>query len=155
MINLIERFEAFTTSITKAYKCIQKIKIMEAERIGLKANHIMYMYYLGKNPEGLTSIDLCKLCIEDKAAVSRGIVDLTEKGFVELSQTDLGRKYRTKFILTSEGCEINKKLNDAIAIAVNKASSDLSEIERANFYNVLFNITNNIEKIYESYIKDK
>ena len=29
MIELIERFEEFTTSVTKAYKCIQKIKFVE------------------------------------------------------------------------------------------------------------------------------
>ena len=55
MVELIERFEAFTTSVTKAYKSIQKIKLSEAENIGLKANHVMYMYYLGKNEEGLTT----------------------------------------------------------------------------------------------------
>ena len=55
MIELIERFESFTTSVAKAYKCIQKIKLAETERMGLKANHVMYMHYLGKNPEGLTA----------------------------------------------------------------------------------------------------
>ena len=155
MIELIERFEAFTTSVTKAYKCIQKIKLTEAERIGLKANHVMYMYYLGKNPEGLTATELCKLCVEDKAAVSRAIVDLTEKGFVKPSEMDSARKYRTKIMLTQEGNEINKKLNEAIAIAVNKASSSLSEIDRENFYSILFNITDNIEEICESYGKNK
>ena len=75
MNEFIERFEAFTISVTKAYKYIQKIKLAEAENIGLKANHIMYMYHLGKNPEGLTSTELSKLCVEDKAAVSRAIVD--------------------------------------------------------------------------------
>ena len=54
MIELIERFESFTSSVTKAYKSIQKIKIAEAEQIGLKPSHVMYMYYLGKNLEGLT-----------------------------------------------------------------------------------------------------
>ena len=83
MIELIERFESFTTSVTKAYKCIQKIKLAETERMGLKANHVMYMHYLGKNPEGLTAKQLCELCIEDKAAVSRTIVDLTKNGFVK------------------------------------------------------------------------
>ena len=56
MTELIERFEAFTTSVTKAYKCIQKIKLEETERMGLKANHVMYLHYLGKSPEGLTAI---------------------------------------------------------------------------------------------------
>lgn len=153
MIELIERFEAFTTSVTKIYKCIQKIKLAEAERMGLKASHIMYMYYLGKKPEGLTATELCKLCIEDKAAVSRIIVELTEKGLVKRSDIDCGRKYRTRVILTPEGSEINKKLNEAIAIAVNKASKTLDEAERENFYRVLFGITNNLETVCDEYLK--
>ena len=153
MIELIERFEAFTTSVTKVYKCIQKIKLAEAERMGLKASHIMYMYYLGKNPEGLTAKELSKLCIEDKAAVSRIIVELTEKGLVKRSETDCGRKYRTRVILTPEGSEINKKLNESIAMAVNKASKTLDEAERENFYRVLFGITNNLETVCDEYLK--
>ena len=46
MIALIDRFEAFTTYITKVYKSIQKIKLSETESMGLKANHVMYMYHL-------------------------------------------------------------------------------------------------------------
>ena len=155
MIELIERFEAFTTSVTKAYKCIQKIKLAETERMGLKANHVMYMYYIGKNPEGLTATELCKLCIEDKAAVSRTIVDLTEKGFIKPAETDSGRKYRTKIILTEEGKDINKQINEAIAVAVSKASRSLNDAERESFYRVFFYITDNLETIYSSYLQEK
>ena len=155
MIELIERFEAFTTSVTKAYKCIQKIKLAETERMGLKANHVMYLYYLGKKPEGLTASELCKLCIEDKAAVSRTIVDLTEKGFVKPSETDTGRKYRIKIMLTPEGYERNKQLNEAIAMAVSKASSSLNEDDRETFYRVFFDITDNLETICDLYGQEK
>ena len=79
MMELIERFEIFTNSLTKAYKCIQKIKLAEAERMGMKANHMMCMYYLGKNPEGLTATELCKLCIEDKAAYRERLLTLLKK----------------------------------------------------------------------------
>ena len=151
MIEFIERFEAFTTSVTKAYKCIQKIKLAETEQMGLRGNHVMYLHYLGKKPEGLTPAELCKLCIEDKAAVSRTIVDLAEKGFVKSAGTDSGRKYRTKIILTPEGMEKNNQLNEAIAMAVSKASSSLNEADRENFYRVFFDVTDNLEKICDSY----
>ena len=90
----------------------------------------MYMYHLGKNPEGLTHSELCKLCIEDKAAVSRAIVDLTEKGFIKPVETDSKRKYRTRVVLTVEGIERNNQLNKVIASAVSKASSNLNDRER-------------------------
>ncbi|MBQ3420399.1 MAG: MarR family transcriptional regulator [Clostridium sp.] len=155
MIELIERFESFTSSVTKAYKSIQKIKIAEAEQIGLKPTHVMYMYYLGKNPEGLTHAELCKLCIEDKAAVSRAIVELTKKGFIKNSEENSNRKYRTKIVLTDEGKQINNNLNEAIAIAVNKASKNLDEVDRENFYRVFFYITDNLDEICSSYLKEK
>ena len=155
MIELIERFESFTSSVTKAYKSIQKIKIAEAEQIGLKPTHVMYMYYLGKNPEGLTHAELCKLCIEDKAAVSRAIVELTKKGFIKNSEENSNRKYRTKIVLTDEGKQINNNLNAAIAIAVNKASKNLDEVDRENFYRVFFYITDNLDEICSSYLKEK
>lgn len=155
MTEFIERFEAFTTAVTKAYKCIQKIKLTEAERLGLKANYVMYMYYLGKNSYGLTPTELSKLCIEDKAAVSRTVMDLTKKGFIKPIETNSTRKYRTKLILTEEGKNINNKINEAIGIAVSKASKDLNESERENFYRVLFNITDNLENICDSYLQEK
>ena len=155
MIKLIERFESFTSSVTKAYKSIQKIKIAEAEQIGLKPSHVMYMYYIGKNIEGLTHSELCKLCIEDKAAVSRAVVELTKKGFIKNAEENSNRKYRTKIILTEEGRQINRDLNEAIAIAVNKASKELDEVDRENFYRVFFYITDNLDEICSSYLKEK
>ena len=155
MVELIERFESFTSSVTKAYKSIQKIKIAEAEQIGLKPSHVMYMYYLGKNTEGLTHSELCKLCIEDKAAVSRAVVELTKKGFIKNAEENSNRKYRTKIILTEEGRQINRDLNEAIAIAVNKASKNLDEVDRENFYRVFFYITDNLDEICSSYLKEK
>ena len=155
MIELIERFESFTSSVTKAYKSIQKIKIAEAEQIGLKPTHVMYMYYLGKNPEGLTHAELCKLCIEDKAAVSRAIVELTKKRLIKNSEENSSRKYKTKIILTDEGKQINNNLNEAIAIAVNKAAKNLDEVDRENFYRVFFYITDNLDEICSSYLKEK
>ena len=155
MMELIERFEAFTVSVTKAYKCIQKIKLVEAERIGLKSNHVMCIYYLGKNPEGLTATELCKLCVEDKAAVSRTIVDLTKKGFVKPTETDSGRKYRTKIMLTQEGRDINKQMKEAIAMEVSKFSSSLDEDERESFYRAFSHITDDLERICDLYRQGK
>ena len=117
--------------------------------MGLKASNVMYMYYLGKNPKGLTPMELSKLCIEDKAAVSRAIVNLTEKGFIKPIESGCSRKYRTKIVLTTEGIEINKKLNEAIAVS--KASSSLNDFEREIFYRVFLDITDNLETICKSY----
>ena len=51
--------------------------------------------------------------------------------------------------------DCREEINEAIAIAVNKASKDLNESERENFYRVLFNITDNLENICDSYLQEK
>ena len=154
MFELIERFETFSTSVTKVYKHIQKIKTIEAERIGLKGNHAMYLHHLGKNPKGLTPIELSKYCLEDKASVSRSILELTKKGYVKVSDEDLKRKYRARIVLTENAIEINKKIDAIIIDAVNKASKDLNEDERKAFYSVFNTIASNLENISNSYTKE-
>ena len=64
-------FEHFTISILKLNKLVQKIKQYEMQEYDLKAIHVMCGYYLNEHPEGLTSSELVKLTLEDKAAISR------------------------------------------------------------------------------------
>ena len=88
MNGVAEQFESFTAAVTRAYKCLQKIKNRETERMGLKGSHVMCLYYIGKTPGGLTAAELCRLCHEDKAAISRTLVDLTERGYLEPDEAD-------------------------------------------------------------------
>ncbi len=141
-----ERFESFVTVVARAYKCIQKIKNIETEQMGLKGNHVMCMYFLGRNSEGLTAAELCKLCNEDKAAISRTILDLTKKELVVPTDPDSKRKYRTVIKLSEKGNELYCKLNDVIELAVMRASEDFSEEERQCFYRVFFSILDTLEE---------
>lgn len=147
MDGFTERFECFTTAVSRAYKCVQRIKNAETERMGLKGTHVMCLYYLGKSPDGLTASELCKLCNEDKAAVSRTILDLTEKGYITSAEADPKRKYRAKLALTESGRKRNTEIKQAIARAVDKASEGLDQTERECFYKVFFTITDNLEKL--------
>jgi len=146
-----EKFEAFTSAVTRAYKCIHKIKSREAEGLGLRGNHIMLMYYLGQNPDGLTGSQLCQLCNEDKAAISRTVVELTRMGYIASTESAPRRKYRSRLILTDTGLEINKNLTDCIARAVSSASFGFDDNERQCFYKVFLTITDNLEAICASF----
>ena len=77
---MVRRFEDFVNLINTAYKDIQKIKSYEVKELGLKSSHVMCMFYLGQSEYGLTSNELCDKCKEDKAAVSRNLKFLAEKG---------------------------------------------------------------------------
>lgn len=142
-----ERFESFVTTVTRAYKCIQKIKNIETEQMGLKGNHVMCMYFLGKKIGGLTAAELCKLCNEDKAAVSRTILDLTQKGLVVPIEQATKRKYRTVIKLSEDGIKFNERIKSAIEQAVKVGSADFTDEERAIFYKVFFSIVENLEEL--------
>ena len=79
---MLHRFSAFVGGITECYKYIQRIKAAEMTEFGLKGTHVMCLFYLAQNPEGLTAAQLCALCQEDKAAISRTLSELAEKGFL-------------------------------------------------------------------------
>ena len=142
-----ERFEAFTTAVIKAYKSINKIKSKEMEKMGLKGNYALFMFYLGKSADGLTSVELCKLCNEDKAAVSRTVSELIETGLIEQNMGDGSKRYRNRLVPTEKGKEILEKVQGAIARVVKRASDGLTEEERDGFYKVFFLITDNLVEI--------
>ena len=83
---MLRRFESFVTGITVCYKYIQRIKSMEMGELGLKGAHAMCLFYLHHNPGGLTAAQLCTLCAEDKAAISRTVADLRRHGLAVRSR---------------------------------------------------------------------
>ena len=92
------RFEDFVGLIGAIDKEIQRIKTAELARFGLRASDLMVVYYLEKNPEGLTGADLARLADVDRAAVSRTVTRLAADGFVEVGEEST--RYRAPIRLT-------------------------------------------------------
>ena len=105
---MLHRFEDFVTGITECYRYIQRIKAMEMTELGLKGTHVMCLFYLGRSPEGLTSTQLCTLCGEDKAAVSRTLAELEQLGHCH--RLNNGKKYRALLKLTPEGARLAEQI---------------------------------------------
>ena len=144
---MIQRFDAFVSGITACYKYIQRIKSMEMTEFGLKGTHVMCLYYLRQNPAGLTASQLCGLCAEDKAAISRTVSELRSQGYI----TSLSQKaYRAMLILTSAGQEIARKFDHLIEGWVTTGGDGLSDEERSDFYKVLSTIADNLRSRIES-----
>jgi len=137
---MIQRFQSFVTGITVCYKYIQRIKTMEMTEFGLKGTHMMCLFFLHQNPDGLTAAQLCHLCAEDKAAISRTLATLQMKGYI-LSR---GRRYRAALQLTEKGQQVAQKVDVLIAQWVSAGGDGLSEEERATFYRVLEHISANL-----------
>ena len=139
---MIKRFEAFVTGITLCYKYIQKIKSAEMTELGLKGTHVMCIFFLSHNPGGLTAAQLCRLCAEDKAAVSRTVAELQREGYVAPGE----KKYRAALRLTEKGMVIAKRVDELIEQWVAFGGAGLSDSDREAFYRALELISNNLKK---------
>ena len=134
------RFQAFVTGISVCYKYIQKIKTVEMTEFGLKGAHAMCLFFLHNHPEGLTAAQLSQLCAEDKAAVSRSLATLMDKGYVEAEE----KKYRSRIRLTEQGKKVAVHIDEMIERWVESGGDGLTEQDREIFYNSLELISNNL-----------
>lgn len=146
---MIERFEKFHQNVALAHKFITKIKTLEVEKYGIKAANVMCLYFLGKNPDGLTPTQLCVLCGEDKAGISKSLSALKEKNYV--SAEDKGdKKYRIVYKITDCGNSVYEKINSTIVDVVNNVGDGLSDEERCIFYKSLDIIVSNLQSFYKT-----
>lgn len=145
-----QRFDAFVTGITVCYKFIQRIKSAEVTDMGLKGTHVMTMFYLKLHPEGLTASQICALCAEDKAAVSRTVSFLKNEGYVF---SEGPKNYRALLRLTPAGKQLADQFDDLIADWVSAGGSGLTDQERRDFYHGLSLIANNLRSKMERDLK--
>lgn len=140
----MDRFEVFTGSILELNRNLQKLKELEMRPYGLRASHVMSLYFLGKHPEGLTATELVDICREDKAAVSRSLAQLIEKGLVQGNFPEHKRAYRTKLYLTEEGMELVRTFDRRINDALTNGGRGLTAEQREVFYYAMDVIVTNL-----------
>lgn len=142
----MDRFETFTGSILELNRYLQRLKEIEMKPFGLRANHVMCLYYLGKNPEGLTVTQLADACKEDKAAISRCVAQLLERELVGGNFPENKRSYRTKLTLTDSGRELVEKIYERVDAAMVGGSDGLTDIQRESLYTSMEIIINNLSR---------
>ena len=138
-------FETFTITILKINKLVQKIKHREMREYGLQCIHVMCIYYLKENVNGLTASELMRLTFEDKAAISRALKVLKEKGYIEYDP----KTYNAPISLTKPGLEVAEAIGVKAERAVKGGSADMSDEQRAFFYKSLQTIAENLKNYYE------
>ena len=139
---MIERFQSFVTGISACYKAIQRIKSAEMTEFGLHGTHVMCLFFLHQHGEGLTAAQLCQLCGEDKAAVSRTLQTLREQGYIDGE----GGRYRARLQLTSRGEKMALRIEELIDHWVSSGGDGLTEEERTIFYRALDRIAANLRE---------
>ena len=142
-------FERFTVSILRLNKLVQRIKIYEIKKFGLKSIHVMCLYYLNCHPEGLTASELVELTLEDKAAISRALATMREQGYAEYDSATHNADVR----LTPKGKQLAEYIVGRAAAAVSAGSADFSAEQREFFYKSLVTISDNLEQYYNELSK--
>ncbi len=148
---MVERFELFTVLIANLTRNIRRIKTEEMARWNLKSHHVSCIYYLYQK-ESLTAKELCDICDEDKANVSRSIEYLENAGFL-ICESNIHKRYRSHFKLTEKGKEVGFGICNRIKSILNKAGEGLTEENRQIMYECLKCINDNLENIENEYSK--
>lgn len=146
------RYSKFTILISNINKYINKIKTEEMAEFGLKAVHVSCLFYLNKHEDGLTASQLCSLCEEDKALISRSLDYLEDQELVICQNNEENnKKYRAKLFLTDKGKDIAKKITIITDNAVENGSNGVSHSDRETMYKTLEIISENLKKICDKF----
>ena len=147
---MLHRFSQFCFGISAIQRSIQKIERDEMESRGFKGAFAQYLVVMVQYPDGVTASQLCDLCDRDKAAVSRAVTEMEERGLI----TRQGKSYRARLFLTPLGEETARFVCSRAVVAVAEAGKGLSEEERAAFYRVLERIAANLQEICKDGLPD-
>lgn len=120
------------------------------ENFDLKGPHVSCLYYLYKCDGALTLKELCDICDEDKAYISRAIDTLENEGYVECeSKTE--KRYKSPLVLTKKGKDVAEKVARKVDQVVVTAGQGLTDENRKVFYQSLMLISDNLQKICDKY----
>lgn len=144
-----KRFKLFTTLVANINRSIRRIKTEEMSEFNLKSVHVSCIYYL-YSEGALTVKELCDICEEDKANISRSAEYLEECGYIVERPKD-AKRYKSPLELTDSGREIGKIIADKIDRILFEASTGVSEEERAALYKSLGLICENLQRICDNY----
>lgn len=142
-----ERFQTFTLLVSSIARNIRKIKTAAMAEFDLKSQHVSCLYYMYK-VGSITSKELCEICDEDKANVSRSVKFLEERGLVKCD-SKLTKRYLAPLELTENGKEIAEIISRRIVAVLSESSKSISRDELEIFYRCFATINDNLQRISE------
>ncbi len=143
---MLSRFEQFSTVISDIYRYIQNIERNEMIKYGYKGAFAQYLVAMKHHSEGITATRLCEICGKDKAAVSRVIAEMQEKGLVVKDNIN-DKVYRAKLKLTEEGVKAAEFVCQRAMMAVAAVGKEMSDEDRKIFYASLNMIAANLRTL--------
>lgn len=143
---MIDRFEKFLMDISEIDRCWHKIASGVMKKYDLKGPYAIYFTTLYQYPEGITTTQLSELCSRDKSDVSRAI-SLMEKKNIVKKEGKQNNLYRARLLLTEQGRQIAKEVNQQAELAVGYGGNGLNDEQREIFYHALDLIVSNLRKL--------
>ena len=143
---MVNRFEAFVSSIACISRYIQKIERDEMIQYGYKGSYAQYLAAMSRHPEGLTSTQLGELCDKDKAAVSRAVAEMEEKELIRREAAS-DSFYRARLYLTEEGKRAASFVLSRAQAVADQVGKAMTDEERALFYALLDRISDRLESV--------
>ena len=144
-----ERFKTFTLLMAHISRNIRRIKTEEMAEFHLKSQHVSCLYYLYRDG-ALTAKELCDVCEEDKANISRSIDYLVENGYLVVEEKT-SRRYKRHLTLTEKGEAVARRLADKIDAVLLQVGEGVAEEDRAVMYRCLDKINANLQSICHQY----
>lgn len=142
----VEKYIKFSSIVSNIEKELQKYKNTNLEEYNLRSTHMQCLISLNDS-DGMTAVDLADACAVNKAMISRVASDLLERGYIGFTPDSADKKYRKKMALTEEGKRVVDEIIAKIRHAVTAVSGNIPEEALSVFYDVLFTIEDNIEKL--------
>ena len=143
-----ERFKNFTLLMSNINRSIRRIKTEEMAEFDLKSPHVSCLYYLYKE-KALTPKQLCDICEEDKANVSRSVDYLKTNGFLRFKNS--AHRYKSPLELTERGREVAAVIVERIDRIFSVIGEGLTEEQRQAMYEALHKISDNLQAVCERY----
>ena len=140
---MLGRYQQFSYIVSVINRQIQKIERDEMEKYGYKGSFAQYLMAMRRNPEGVTSAQLSEMCDKDKAAVSRVVTEMIEKGLV-VRKSAKDSLYRAKLTLSQEGERIVEFVANRAVAAIEAMGNELSDDQRKILYFTLDVIENKL-----------
>ena len=148
-----QRFRTFTLLNSQISRCLRRIKTEEMADIKLKSGHVSCLYYLYETGP-MTARELCEICEEDKANISRSMEYLEKNGYL-VPLPDETRRYKRRYTLTEKGLEAARLLDEKIERVLSIAGDGICEEDRTAMYASLAKISANLQRICDEYDTEK
>ena len=145
---MCERFERFMLAISEITRYWHKLAAEEMSKYGLKGPHVLYFVIIYRHKDGITASQISELCGKDKSDVSRMMSIMEQKGLVR-KEGGSQNLYRGVYKLTDEGKEVARHFREKIDYAVSFVGKDISDSDRAVFYESIQSIVDNLQALYE------